>query len=134
MHVCKIICRIIFTTIIIFNSIPGIVSAKWTVTESRQRLGFIQAWNENMQDGISRLNMEPQQGGVTPVNGALLIPEADLSLPGRGGAVPVLRFYNSKIWAADSSMVSNSDAYLLSRNLWTGTGLELPFRQGLGGR
>ncbi|HEX7321025.1 MAG TPA: hypothetical protein VF399_11810 [bacterium] len=128
MQVSKHMGKIVSTLIIIGYIFPCNLEANWTTTESRQRLGFIQAWNENMQDGISRLNMEPQQGGVTPVNGALLIPEADLSLPGRNGAVPILRYYNSKIWAADSSMVTvDSNAYLLSRNLWTGTGWNFHF-------
>ncbi len=128
MQLCKIISRIVITIVIILCINPGMLTAESVASQSRWKQGFIQAWNENMQDGISRLNMEPQQGGVTPINGALLIPEADLSLPGRGGAVPVLRFYSSKIWAADSSMVKgDSSAYLLSRNLWTGTGWNFHF-------
>jgi hypothetical protein len=128
MQVSKNVGKFVIVIIMLINILPCILQAKWTVTESRQRLGFIQAWNENMQDGISRLNMEPQQSGVTPVNGALLIPEPDLSLPHRSGTIPVLRFYNSKIWAADSSMVcGDSNAYLLSRNLGTGTGWNFHF-------
>jgi hypothetical protein len=63
----KSISRTIITIIIVLCCIPGIARTDAITNVSRWKLGFIQAWNENMQDGISRLNMEPQQGGVTPI-------------------------------------------------------------------
>ncbi len=90
-------------------------------------MGYLQAWNENMQNGIRHLNNEPQQVGVTPINGCLLLNETDFSIPGRNvNSISITRFYNSKIWSADSDTVALPSANL-KRPSWLGTGWDLHF-------
>ncbi|MEO0156906.1 MAG: hypothetical protein ABIL07_07315, partial [candidate division WOR-3 bacterium] len=89
-------------------------------------LGFIQAWNEYYRKGITRLNTEPQQIGITPINGGLLLNETDLSMPGRGSGISIIRVYNSKIWSADSEQVANYDPKLKTPS-WLGLGWDLHF-------
>ena len=89
-------------------------------------LHYIQEWNENMQLGIKRLNMHPQSAGVTPVNGALLINESDASIPGRlGDFISVVRYYDSKIWFADTSGGQRNDT--LRYAFYVGLGWDFHF-------
>jgi len=67
---------------------------------------YIQSYTQNMQSGIKRLNTEPQTTGVTPINGALLLNTSDCAVPARSGNLAVNRFYNSKIWYADSHEIA----------------------------
>jgi hypothetical protein len=62
--------------------------------------GFLQAWNEEIQSGINRLNAQPETEGVTSINGVLLLSQSELMVPGRLGSLPVIRYYNSKLWSA----------------------------------
>ncbi len=62
------------------------------------RLNYRQPFNVDIREGINQLNTRPQTSGVTPVNGALLRPEIDLSLLGRELDLSITRWYNSKIW------------------------------------
>ena len=61
------------------------VWADYMAKKRAWEMGYLQDWNENMQKGIKRLNTMPQQVGVTPINGALLFNETDISIPGRLG-------------------------------------------------
>ncbi len=61
-------------------------------------LSYRQPYNVLLRDGIHKLNTSPQTSGITPINGALLRPEVDLSIPGRGLDLTITRWYNSKIW------------------------------------
>lgn len=85
-------------------------------------VGCIQAWNENMQRGITRLNEEPQQVGVTPINGCLLLSESDWTLPGRNdNSISIMRFYKSKIWLGIRSIIDpDTLRYLNEVNDWMG--------------
>ncbi|GAI76940.1 unnamed protein product, partial [marine sediment metagenome] len=95
--------------------------ANYMAKKHAWEMGYLQAWNENMQEGIKRLNNQPQQIGVTPVNGALLLNETDVSVPGRHNGISVTRFYNSKIWSADTMF-----SYLKGSS-WLGAGWDLHF-------
>ncbi|NOR18095.1 hypothetical protein GQ543_10385 [candidate division WOR-3 bacterium] len=87
------------------------VWADYMAKKRAWEMGYLQDWNENMQKGIKRLNTMPQQVGVTPINGALVLNETDISIPGRLGNISVTRYYNSKIWYADTSDVNLSLAF-----------------------
>jgi RHS repeat-associated protein len=101
----------------------------WTEYMARKQAfwqSYSQAWNENMQNGIKRLNTMPLQEGITPINGALLIDETDVSIPGRrGNGILVTRFYNSKIWAGDTSDGQVNST--LESSSWMGTGWDMHF-------
>ncbi len=102
------------------------VWAQYMAAKRAWEMGFLQDWNENMQEGIKRLNTIPQQVGVTPINGALLLNETDISVPGRlGNNISVTRYYNSKIWYADTSDGVRHDSLSLTYHL--GTGWELHY-------
>jgi len=93
-------------------------------------MGYLQAWNENMQRGIRRLNNEPQQVGVTSINGCLLLNETDISIPGRNGnSISITRSYNSKIWSADSDTVNSLLSATLKPSSWLGLGWDLHFEK-----
>jgi hypothetical protein len=89
--------------------------------------GYIQAYTQNMQNGIKRLNIDPQTAGVTPINGALLLSVSDCAVPSRGGNLAVGRFYNSKIWYADSHETAAGKKDHLKAYSWLGMGWNLHF-------
>lgn len=94
-------------------------------------LKYIQSWNEAIGSGVWRLNGEPHEMGITPVNGALLFNVTDAVVPQRPGQFPIMRSYNSKIWFGDSDhAVYNGDTLRIDRvrgYSWLGMGWELHF-------
>ncbi len=99
------------------------VWADYMAKKRAWEMGYLQDWNENMQKGIKRLNTMPQQVGVTPINGALLFNETDISIPGRLGNISVTRFYNGKIWYSDTSQTKDYCAPFF----WLGMGWDMHF-------
>ena len=91
-------------------------------------MNFLQSWTENIQNGIMRLNNDPQTIGVTPINGALLLNNNDYSAPGRNGlAISLVRQYNSKFWYADSAERGASAIDHIKAFSWMGMGWDMHF-------
>jgi len=99
---------------------------KWFVETYGRLIAYQMAKDDNMQHGILQLNHEPHVFGVTPLNGALLMNETDLTVPERGGEFAFTRAYNSKIWFGDS-MWNLSHMDRLRGFSWLGMGWDMNF-------
>ena len=119
--------------ILSINLTPNILVAQSSVKDSKPEkdvtmetiIGYLQAYDENMQQGIVRLNLTPQTPGITAVNGALLLNATDISLPGRSGSTGISRYYNGKLWYGDFNGQIRIDS--LQPISWLGQGWDLHF-------